>query len=110
MGINVQVFHNSLGDCTNNGISSKAKRLCIINVPGPFEPTAEIPAAVLIPHKRLPNLPIIRPADENGQPIKTHSMFGGNYAAGGDDRFDYAVKAICDIDGGIGIKIFDRIE
>ena len=47
-------------DCTNGGISSKAHELCLVNVPGPFEPGKGCPGALLV-EGNVPNTAKIVP-------------------------------------------------
>jgi hypothetical protein len=48
MGMTVSVFRWGLGDCTNNGVSAVAGSLCVVNVPGPFDPSPALPAVELV--------------------------------------------------------------
>lgn len=103
MGMLVHVLRNSLGDCTANGVSSKVKSLCVVNVDGPFDPDETHPAVELVegPNNTARLVPV---ADK-----EKWVMFGGNYATTSDSRFGkntfemfgYPIDAV---------KIFDRIE
>lgn len=98
-------------DCTLGGVSSKAERLCVINVEGPFKPSPDLDLpAVLLLAGNVPGALKIVPADENGEPVKGWTMFGGNYAATSDSRFS---KACADLSGSPcygAVPIHDRIE
>jgi hypothetical protein len=48
MGMTVSVFRWGLGDCTNGGVSAVAGSLCVVNVPGPFNPSPALPAVELV--------------------------------------------------------------
>jgi hypothetical protein len=39
MGLSVSVYRWGLGDCTNGGVSAGVGSLCVVNVPGPFNPS-----------------------------------------------------------------------
>lgn len=108
MGLIAHVFRWSLGDCTNGGITGKHDKVCLINVDGPFDPGEQFPAMVL---DRGPlGHPIIRPADENGKPMKG-GMFGGNYVACSDSRFGEAIRALFSGQyGNVALPVHDRFE
>ena len=108
MGLIAHVFRWTLGDCTNGGITSKHDKVCLINVYGPFTPDEQYPAMVLdagpLGH------PIIRPADENGNPIRG-GMMGGNYVACSDSRFGEAIRRqFGEHYGNVAIPVHDRYE
>ena len=46
MGLIVYVFKTTT-DCSNDGLSSKFDRLCLVNVEGPSQPSANCPAIML---------------------------------------------------------------
>ena len=85
----------------------KALKLCIVNVPGPFEPGPGAPAARLIKREPTGNIVVI-PAGVD--PRKTWLMFGGNYAATSDSRFGDAVRRLSGYDHDFPVAIHDRIE
>lgn len=109
MGMIVYVYRNCLGDCTNGGISSDTDRLCVVNIDGPFKPSA-IPAVILTTNYF--GNPILKPAvykDETWKPADGWFMFGGNYAAISDSRFGEALRRMgCNFYG--AIPIHDRQE
>jgi len=92
-------------DCTLGGISSKFNRLCVVNVPGPFEPSDEWPAVeigIIVvgkPHA------FIRPVG-----VKHPEMFcyGGNLAASSDDRFSRTIEKMTGYPSGGVLRIHDR--
>lgn len=105
MGMIVYVYRDTLGDCTNGGISGTFDKLCVTNVDGPFEPGPGIPAVVLKPGN-IPNaLPKLVPEEDQEHWV----MFGGNYASTSDSRFSEAVKRMCGVYASI-VPIHDRIE
>lgn len=106
MGMIVSVYRSHLGDCTNEGISSTAQKLCVINVPGPFSPQPDMPAAKLERHMpgALRIVPVDRPARGVGP------MFGGNYASTSDSRFSEACRQLLGADFYGAVAIHDRFE
>ena len=109
MGLLVSVYRNSeLGDCTNNGLSNKHNKFCVVNVEGPFNPSDDAPAVKLAsgPYNSVRLIPV--ELIEN----KSWVMFGGNYAGTSDSRFSEAVNETIGYDkmsNGV-VKIFDRVE
>jgi hypothetical protein len=94
MGLTVSVYRSDMSDCTNNGISSKAVGLCLVNVSGPFGPSDAYPAAILTTNG-VGN-PVIKPAVKNDDDEWIVApgwwMNGGNLAATSDSRFGEAVS------------------
>lgn len=117
MGLHVSVYRWSLGDCTNGGISSKAKDLCLVNVSGPSEPDCNAPAAMLVRGNGPWRTAKIVPAERDGaggwreaRPDGAGWMMGGNYAATSDSRFGEAVRAITGDHFYGAIPVHDRQE
>lgn len=116
MGLTVYVYRNSLGDCTNHGISEHAKSLCLVNVPGPFEPKEDYPAAMLVAWQPFgPSRPMVKivPAVQvagKWEPKPGWSMFGGNYAATSDGRFHDACQELTGQEYYGAVAIHDRFE
>lgn len=115
MGLNVYVFKHPLGDCTNGGISSKATQLCVVNVDGPFEPRADIPAVMLTTNQM--GDPVFKPAfcamHKDGQPWEVAQgwfMMGGNYATTTDSRLVEAVRSMVGYSIYGALPIHDRQE
>lgn len=106
MGMLLSVYRAGRGDCTNGGASSRADFLCVVNVEGPYEPSAEYPAFELI---RRGSMPVLVPY--NGSSVLSSRagcvgpMFGGNYAASSDSRFREATAPYYG-----ALPIFDRYE
>jgi hypothetical protein len=117
MGLNVDVFRNSSHyDCTNGGMTSRFNRVCLVNVDGPFEPTLDIPAAVLV-KGNLPNTAKVVPEEalnNNGDwtifGAPKIYMFGGNFVATRDSRFNRAVEEITGYRFYGAIPVHDRVE
>jgi len=113
MGLNVSVYRFPLGDCTLDGISSKAKDLCLVNVDGPVSPSPGQPAAMLVKGNMAGHVKIV-PAllDDKMRysPDPRWCMMGGNYAATSDSRFHAAVRRITGGESYGAVPIHDRIE
>ena len=107
MGLHVNIYKSNLGDCTNDGISSKAHELCLVNVSGPFEPSDDCPAALLV-EGNLPGTAKIVPDIVKGIGNVNWYMFGGNFAYSSDARFCDAAEKLTGSRGPIAIH--DRVE
>lgn len=107
MGIRVTVYRpaDRLGDCTLGGVSSRAAFLTITNVDGPFEPTEDAPAALLVAG-RVSYVARIVPADAGDR----WTAFGGNYAGSSEARFSDAVSALTGLPFHGVVAVHDRIE
>lgn len=110
MGLLVSVYKSGGTDCTNGGITSTdIKGLCVTNIDGPFTPSEDYPAAVLVVrHFGFGSVLSIVPEENfNGQ-----HMFGGNYASTSDSRFGEAAREMLDGEQyWIGaVPIHDRVE
>jgi hypothetical protein len=110
MGLIVEVYRAAgRVDCTNDGVSSRYDSLTLVNVSGPFEPSANAPAAWIVPHRTMKGVVYIvceDPATSGKWP-----MFGGNFAATSDSRFSEAVRKMTGFEGFHGaLKIHDRYE
>lgn len=121
MGLIVSVFRAAdRADCTSGGISSRASRLCLVNVPGPFKPSEECPAAMLMPNvygtARI--VPCVKAEPVAGGPVNFDGwqaapgwhMMGGNYAFTSDSRFSQAVEALTGARFFGTVPIHDRQE
>ena len=109
MGMTVSVFRWGLGDCTNNGVSAVAGSLCVVNVPGPFDPSAALPAVELVEGPGGNGHAILRPVEAK-RPGMVGPMFGGNYAETCDDRFTQALRELTGAKFYGAVPIFDRYE
>jgi len=113
MGLNVSVYKFPLGDCTLDGISSDVKDLCLVNVEGPFNPTADAPAALLVKGNSRGLVKIVPAAGSNGNHWTAAPgwwMMGGNYAATSDSRFHETVRKITGGESYGAVPIHDRQE
>lgn len=98
MGLVVNIYRSDY-DSTLNAFHGK-KRICLVNVPGPFSPSAEIPAARL--EKRGKNCVIVPEAESPEG--KTPYMCGGTFASSSDSRFSEATGMYA------AVPIHDRCE
>jgi hypothetical protein len=109
MGMTVSVFRWDLGDCTNNGVSAVAGSLCVVNVPGPFNPSPALPAVELVEGPGGRGHAIIRPVEAK-KPGMVGAMFGGNFGYSSDSRFSEAVQKLTGSRHYGAVAIHDRYE
>lgn len=97
MGLLVFV-HRPAGfpDGTNDGISGRHTKLCVVNVEGPFEPSDDIPAAIVKPSPTGRTW-VIEPVEKPEGMVGP--MHGGNLADATDSRWTYGA-----------VRIHDRFE
>lgn len=108
MGIHVNIYKSGNYDCTNGGESSYAKGFCVTNAEGPFEPCEEYPAAELVMAEPIGGQKILRliPVSKKDK----WNMFGGNYAATSDSRFNRLADRLLGSNFFGAVAIFDRVE
>tara|TARA_B110000879_G_C10861770_1_gene389488 strand:+ start:68 stop:412 length:345 start_codon:yes stop_codon:yes gene_type:complete len=97
MGMIASVFRSSIGDCSMNGISSNFNDVTVVNVDGPFTPTEDRPAVMLLQgafEGTIKVVPAIHMRDDTYQEDRRWSMFGGTYIATSDSRFSEKCKQI----------------
>jgi hypothetical protein len=106
MGLIVSVYRDAdlRGDCSNGGFSSRFTKLTLVNVEGPFDPTDDAPAALLVKREHG-NVVVVDPR-QNGR----WTMFGGNFVSCSDSRFHRAVEALSGYDFGFPVAVHDRVE
>ena len=104
MGLLVDVFKTGSSDCTNSGLSSNVSGLCLVNVSGPFDPSANYPSAILETHVKG----CLRIVPENDG--KKWFMNGGNFAATSDSRFGEACEKLLGHRFYGAVAIHDRVE
>lgn len=105
MGLRISVYRDDLPDCTKGGVTSRRSDLTVVNVDGPFEPTADAPAVMLFHGNIKTALPKLVPVGLEGK----WTMFGGNYAGTSDSRFADAVERLCGVRANI-VPVHDRVE
>lgn len=108
MGMNVYVYRNDLGDCTNNGVTSKFSKLCIVNVDGPAEPTEDAPAAELVLREfgfgKVLNVIAVKDRE-----LGVWTMAGGNVVGTSDSRWVKACQDLIPNHPGF-VAVHDRVE
>lgn len=118
MGLIVNVFR-SRSDCTNGGISADADTLTVVNIDGPFNPTLDRPAVMLIDGPGGAPNPILVPAVQGAAGDwfaykvmgAVGPMYGGNLAETSDSRWGAAVRNILGVDVAVSaVSIHDRFE
>ena len=111
-GLIVSVLRNGLGDFTRGGPSAHYQKLTVVNVDGPFGPTDDRPAVMLLQGPgRDPNpilVPAIKDTSGNWHRAPGWWMAGGNYATG-DSRFSEALGRL-GATRSMAPKVHDRIE
>jgi hypothetical protein len=115
MGMIVTVYRappSQWGDATNGGVSSRATRLCVVNVPGPFEPSADVPGVELVSHVRgcVSLVPTSETDARMGSRDYAGPMMGGNYAGTCDSRFNDKVRKLLGQDFYGAVAIHDRFD
>ena len=107
MGLRANIYRSDLGDCSNNGISSRAQNVTILNCDGPFEPTFDAPAVVL-ERGVFDGTVVARPYYEGDS--KPWFMAGGTFIGTSDARFSRKVEEI--IGGRFygAVPFHDRVE
>jgi hypothetical protein len=125
MGLIVDVYRNAASkyDCTNGGATGRARELTLVNVEGPFEPTEDRPAALLLAGAMpgIVRIVMAEPAlpDEDGafdgwRPLRAAGlcgpMMGGNYAATSDSRFSEAIEKTIGHRFYGAVQVHDRYE
>jgi hypothetical protein len=116
MGLILNVYGHPRGDFTNGGLSAKHDEVTVVNVDGPFEPTEDRPAVMLVNHVR--DIVSLVPAkkDENGAWVPDRPdglvgpMMGGNYATTSDSRFASAIEKLVGHRFYGAVAVHDRFE
>lgn len=109
MGMPINVLRAASGyDCTNGGVSSLFERLTVVNVDGPFEPSADAPAMILDQH--VDGCLRLVPAGADGKVASGWFMFGGNFGNACDSRFSAACERLLGHQFYGAVAIHDRQE
>lgn len=95
-------------DTTNGGESSYHRGFTVTNCEGPFEPSAEYPAAELVMAAPIHGRKILRLIPESVKGEWT--MFGGNYASTSDSRFSKKCEELLGVNFYGAVAIHDRVE
>jgi hypothetical protein len=120
MGLTAYIYKSGLGDCSNGGISSRADKVTLVNVEGPFEPTEDRPAAMLVPGNTAGTVKVVAavagddgtyaPVKQNGDGKQVGPMMGGAYVATSDSRFSRAVEDLLGHRFYGAVPLHDRFE
>ncbi len=113
MGLILSVYRPaSFPNCTNGGLTGRVDNVTVVNVEGPFEPTDERPAVMLVDGPSAGGWnPIVVPAVLVGEtwiPERREGiigpMAGGNFAGTSDSRWNRRVQ------GRGVVSVHDRFE
>lgn len=102
MGLLVSIYRDDY-DSEMNVFYGKTK-LVLVNVEGPFEPSADAPAAKLV--QGYGKTAIIIPAENDFEGVQ---MNGGTFASTSDSRFQRAVEGLVGVSH-FAVAIHDRRE
>jgi hypothetical protein len=111
MGLIANIYKNNGQDFSNGGLSSRVNEVTVVNVDGPFEPTEDRPAVLLVEGNARGTVKVV-PALEGGDGWTAWpgSMMGGCYVATSDARFTQAVEDLLGISFYGAIALHDRYE
>lgn len=112
MGLHIDIYKDSrMGDSTNGGVTSRfpVMGLTLVDVDGPFEPSEKYPAARLVT-KTFGGDTTVRIVPEEEIEKGSWTMFGGNYGATSDSRFNDAVSKLLGSRFYGALPIHDRVE
>ena len=100
MGLTAFIYKHRGDEQSNDGLSSRVERVTVVNIDGPFDPTEDAPAVMLVPGNLRGTVKVVGAVEEHGDWIEDYSlvsvgpMFGGTYVATSDSRFAEAIRAI----------------
>lgn len=115
MGIVAYIYKEKGLSFSNGGASSKYDKLTLVNVGGPFDPSEDAPAALLLPNA-LGSAKVVMAVKQGNAwvPYKPASgvgpMFGGTYVASSDSRFSEGVADILGRGFYGAVPLHDRYE
>ena len=113
MGMIASVFRSSIGDCSMNGISSNFNDVTVVNVGGPFSPTEDRPAVMLVQgafEGTIKVVPAVQMTNGTYQADGRWLMMGGTYIATSDGRFSEKCKEITEQRHYGAVAFHDRCE
>lgn len=118
MGLIAHIYKTAgLGDCSNGGLSGKVDEVTIVNADGPFEPTLERPAVMIVPGYVRGTVHAVPAIENQGMfdtpwlPAREHWMHGGTFIGSSDARFSECIFAILHTPhDGSPIAFHDRTE
>lgn len=117
MGLHASIYRSVMRDCTNQGISYQRADVTIVNASGPFQPSDDAPAVLLVPGHLEGGVHAV-PAELNDdgewapmrKPDHVGPMAGGNYIATSDSRFGELASSICGHRFYGAVSLHDRFE
>ena len=114
MGLIANIYRGRFGDCSNGGLSSRVNEVTLVNVEGPFEPTEDRPAAMLLNGHARGTVRVVPAVEVKGGAYvydeNRHSMMGGAYVATSDSRFTQAVEKLTGAPFYGAVPLHDRYE
>ncbi len=101
MGLIADILKHQGRSYSNGGVSSKVDQVTIVNAPGPFEPTPDRPAVMLV-YGNVPGSVKAVPAEEITPGVfvtgaasgAVGPMHGGTYIETSDSRFGETVESL----------------
>lgn len=96
-------------DCTNGGWSARFHRVCVVNAEGPFAPSDDCPAVLLVKHRTLDAVHAVSVADQNSG---VWTMAGGNFLHTSDSRLGELIAKLLGPEHRFHgpVSIHDRVE
>lgn len=124
MGLIARILKSDGQDSSNGGLSSRANEVCIVNAEGPFEPSADAPAVLMVQtrHGNIVCVPADKVTKTGGYEwsyqdaegsryvVDKWLMFGGCYIETSDSRFGAAVRDLSGYRYGFPVALHDRVE
>lgn len=104
MGLLAHIYRDSLGDSSNRGISSRATRVVVVNVDGPFTPDDDTPAVEL--RQGALGSVVAVPLECEGK----WTMNGGCFVSTSDSRFSRKVEELLGTRFYGAVPLHDRVE
>lgn len=106
MGLIASIYRDSAADFSDGGVSSGYQRVCIVNIDGPFQPTANAYPVMLVPGNLPGTVKIVEAVDSYDLGVEWEAkrisnrvgpMMGGTFIHTSDARFG---RAVADLIGG----------
>lgn len=117
MGLIADIYKHGNVNCSSGGLSSRVEAVTLVNVSGPFDPTDDRPAAMVLPgaHPGIAKIvAAVEIAPGEYEPLKVDGsvgpMMGGCYVATSDSRFRQKVEEICGASFYGAVPLHDRYE
>lgn len=122
MGLTADIYKSQGRSFSNGGLSERVDRVTLVNVDGPFEPTDDAPAAMLVAGNLAGCAKVVAAEwldveghSKGGGWIEKRGagagpMMGGCYVETSDERFREAVRALTGEARGGPVALHDRYE